>query len=467
MKSLWLEKVIDSVADRGRELLKLRANDASPRNIENLCRSLISQKGEASGTALAREVITEYNNGASEERLAFFEMLHARFGYDETAIIDAAERFKSTRKLDDYFALAATIEPDRQELFRRINIAPNGPQAIVAMRADLLGLLDQRPHLRAVDADLRQLLATWFNRGFLNLQRIDWRTSAAVLEKLIQYESVHAIQSWADLQRRLEIDRRCFAFFHPALPEDPLIFVEAALVKGMSDTIDPLLDINAPVLPPGEADSVIFYSINNCLDGLKGVSFGNFLIKQVTTELAREFSGLRLFATLSPMPLFSCALQDAQIFTEERLHRILKQDAKNICDAAAEIDLRHAVTKLMSEPQEHRKLLTRAMKKLGLAYLVCTRIGSRLLDPVAYFHLSNGARLERINVFANSTPQGISESKGLMVNYRYVPEEFESNHEAFVNRQEIPVSKALAKDFKSVSEAWLQSDEVASSVLLK
>jgi malonyl-CoA decarboxylase len=167
------------------------------------------------------------------------------------------------------------------------------------------------------------------------------------------------------------------------------------------------------------------------------------------------------------MPLFSRALQDAQMFTEERLHGILREDAKNICNAAAEIDLRDAVTKLMREPQEHRKLLSRAMKKLGLAYLTCTRIGTRLLDPVAHFHLSNGARLERINVFANSTPQGLRESMGLMVNYRYLPEEFETNHEAFVKRQEIPVSKELEKELKSVSEAWLRSDEVASSVLLK
>jgi malonyl-CoA decarboxylase len=466
MKSLWLEKVIDSVADRGRDLLKLRGNDASSRNIEYLCRSLISEKGEASGTALAREVITEYHSGARDERLAFFQMLYERFGYDENAIIDAAERFKSTRDPGDYLELAATIEPARQELFRRINVAPNGPQAIVAMRADLLGLLDRSPHLRAVDADMRQLLATWFNRGFLNLQRIDWRTSAVVLEKLIQYDSVHEIRSWADLRRRLETDRRCFAFFHPALPEDPLIFVEVALVKGMSDTIDPLLDVNAPVLPPGKANSVIFYSINNCLDGLRGVSFGNFLIKQVATELAREFSGLKLFSTLSPMPMFSRALRDEQIFSEERLLGILREDAGKLCDTAVETDVRHALTKLMDDPQEHKKLLTRAMKKLGLAYLTCARVGERLLDPVAYFHLSNGARLERINVFANSAPRGIKESMGLMVNYRYLPEQFESNHEAFVNRHEIPVSRALAREFKSVSEVWsCAGDGVAAAVM--
>jgi malonyl-CoA decarboxylase len=460
MKSLWLEKVLDSVADRGRELLKLRDDDSSSADIENLCHSLISEKGEASGTALAREVITQYRNISPEERLPFFEALYEKFGYDEAAIVDAADRFKSTRNVDDYLLLAAYIEPLRQQLFRRINIAPNGTQAIVDMRADLLDLLEQHPHLQVVDADLRDLLATWFNRGFLHLQRIDWRTSAAVLEKLIQYESVHEIRSWADLQRRLEADRRCFAFFHPALPEDPLIFVEPALVSGMSDTIEPLLDVDAPILAPEEADSVIFYSINNCLEGLQGVSFGNFLIKQVATELGREFSGLKLFSTLSPMPLFSRALRDAQIFTDERLHAILHEDANNICDAAAEHDLRNALMKLLGDPEADKTLLVRTMKTLGLAYLTCAQKRFRLYDPVASFHLSNGARLERINVFANNTPQGLKESHGLMVNYRYVPGEFESNHEAFVNRQEIPLSKALAKDFKRVSEAWLRSDDL-------
>ena len=454
MKSLWLDRVIDSVADRGRELLNLRNNGKSSINLERLCFALLSEKGEASGTALAREVIINYSKLAEQQRVAFFEMLNSKFGPDEQAIVDAADEFKASRDVDDYLTLSKAIEPARQKLFRRINIAPNGIDAIVAMRADLLKILEAQPHLKAVDADLRHLLTSWFNRGFLQLQRIDWHTSATILEKLISYESVHEIQSWADLRRRLASDRRCFAFFHPALPEEPLIFMEAALVTGLSDTIAPLLDINEPVLEPKQADSVIFYSINNCLEGLKGISFGNFLIKQVATVLASEFPGLKLFSTLSPMPLFNQALKDPDVFNVERLVTILKDDKQSLCRAADEPDLNRALYNLLSDPLAHEKVLQRPLTKLGIAYLTYAKKANKIYDPVAYFHLSNGARLERINAFANTSPRGLQESVGLMVNYRYIPEEFESNHEAFVHRQEIPLSRKLLKDFRTLKDAW-------------
>lgn len=453
MKSLWLDRVIDSVADRGRELLRLPGGDKSA-DIEKLCLALLSEKGEASGTALAREVIRAYQEMTDAERLAFFELLNTRFGPDRQAILAAAEAYRATTGIDDYLALSKAVEPARQGLFRRINIAPNGIAAIVAMRADLIRELKPYPDLRAVDADLRHLLESWFNRGFLQLRRIDWGTSATILEKLINYESVHEIQSWADLHRRLAADRRCFAFFHPALPDDPLIFVEAALAKGISETIEPLLDVDAQVLDPRQADSVIFYSINNCLDGLKGVSFGNFLIKQVATELAREIPGIKVFSTLSPLPRFMQAIDDPGIFTEKRLAAIFKEDAGNIRDAAGEEELSRATAKLLADPVPHRELLDKPLRRLGLAYLTCPRYKNRPYDPVAYFHLSNGARLERINSFANLSAAGLQQSAGLMVNYRYIPEEFESNHEAFVHRREIPLSKKLQKDYKHVKESW-------------
>lgn len=454
MKSLWLDRVIDSVADRGRELLNLRSNGRSTTNMRRLCLALLSEKGEASGTALAREVIINYKYMHSDERVAFFQMLDREFGPDKQAIFTAADQFKASEDVDDYLALSKAIEPARQRLFRRINTAPNGIDAIVGMRADLLHMLEAQPHLKAVDADLRHLLASWFNRGFLQLQRIDWHTSAAILEKLINYESVHEIQSWGDLQRRLAADRRCFAFFHPALPEEPLIFMEAALVTGLADTIAPLLDVDQPVIEPKRADSVIFYSINNCLAGLKGISFGNFLIKQVATELAREFPGLKLFSTLSPMPMFSRALRDPEVFSEQRLSGVLKNDAQSLCKEADEEDIGKALLKLLRDPVAHKKVMQQPLKKLGLAYLTQAKRGQKLYDPVAYFHLSNGARLERINAFANVSPRGLQESAGLMVNYRYIPEEFESNHEAFVHRQEIPLSRKLLKDFRLLKEAW-------------
>lgn len=454
MKSLWLEHVIDSVADRGRELLNLRANDKSSANMEKLCRALLSEKGEASGTALAREVVRIYKGMKDNERFAFYEMLTTKFGPDEELIISTAEDFKAAPDLDNYLALSRAMEPARQKLFRHINTAPSGIEAIVGIRADLLEVLDQHPEFRSIDVDLKHLLSSWFNRGFLQMQRIDWRTSATILEKLINYESVHEIRSWADLRRRLAADRRCFAFFHPALPEEPLIFVEAALVNGMSETMTPLLDVDAPVLKPGEADSVIFYSINNCLEGLRGISFGNFLIKQVATELAREFPGLKLFSTLSPMPLFMQALRNHEIFTDERLTSILKEDAEKLIETAGMEPLRDALMFMLSDPVSFQETLDRPLRRLGLAYLTHAQRGNRLYDPVAYFHLSNGARLERVNAFANFSQQGLEESAGLMVNYRYVPEEFESNHEAFVHRLEIPLSKKLAKEFRGMKDFW-------------
>ena len=456
MKSYWLGRFKDSVADRGRELLRLRGNTKSATGIETLCLALLSEKGEASGTALAREVVNHYRGMTQDQQIEFFEMLDTKFGADEDAIIDAADQYKANRAPADYIALRKAIEPARQRLFRRINIAPDGTQAIVAMRADLLKTINQHPHLNAVEADLKRMLTLWFNRGFLVLQRIDWRTSATILEKLINYESVHEIQSWSDLRRRLARDRRCFAFFHPALPEEPLIFVEAALVKGMSDTIAPLLDEQTPILNPDEADSVIFYSINNCLNGLRGISFGNFLIKQVATELAWEFPAIKLFSTLSPMPLFRHALSDPEVFGEARLAAILGNDAKTICDMAGEQNLIKAVERVLDDPLSHIDTISRPLTRLGLAYLVHAKQAQHPYDPVALFHLSNGARLERINAFANTSPRGMDESAGLMVNYRYSPENFESNHEAFVHRQEITLSKKLQKDNKGMKESWHQ-----------
>jgi len=454
MKSLWLGRVRESVADRGRELLGLRGNAKPAANIEKLCLALLSEKGEASGTALAREVVLHYESMTESEKIAFFELLNTRFAPDQEAIFRAVDIYRDAPEPDHYLALRKATEPARQRLFRRINIAPNGIQAIVAMRADLLKILDQHPEFRVVDADLKYLLKSWFNRGFLVLQRIDWGTSAAILEKLINYESVHEIQSWGDLQRRLAADRRCFAFFHPALPEDPLIFVEVALVKGMSDTIGPLLDEKTPVLNPEEADSVIFYSINNCLTGLRGISFGNFLIKQVATELAREFPGIKLFSTLSPIPLFKRTLNDPEVFNETRLAAILGDDARMICQAADEKDVVKAIEKLLARPSKHKDIISGPLERLGLAYLALVKRGNKPFDPVAYFHLSNGARLERINVFANTLPAGLEQSAGMMVNYRYIPGDFESNHEAFVHQNRVNLSRKLLKKLRTIKEQW-------------
>jgi malonyl-CoA decarboxylase len=276
------------------------------------------------------------------------------------------------------------------------------------------------------------------------------------LEKLIGYESVHEINGWPDLRRRLEEDRRCFAFFHPALVEDPIIFVEVALSKGLTGDLEPLLNIQAPVLVPEAADTAIFYSINNCLRGLRGVPFGNFLIKQVVSELATELPNIQVYSTLSPLPQFSRALRDQRNedgFTHYRISRLLADDSRNLTQAARRRDPVEALLQLLEEPLAHRNVLAKPLERLALAYLTQVREGGKLYDPVATFHLSNGARLERINSFGSLRSYGLKASFGVTANYRYLPAELEENHERFV-RGEIQVANGLVSDHKAVAQAW-------------
>ncbi|HKK14818.1 MAG TPA: malonyl-CoA decarboxylase family protein, partial [Gammaproteobacteria bacterium] len=292
---------------------------------------------------------------------------------------------------------------------------------------------------------------SWFNRGFLQLRTIDWSSPAETLEKLIGYESVHAVTGWDDLRRRMMADRRCFAFFHPAMPDEPLIFVEVALVRGLAESVQPLLDPRAPVLDCAEADTAMFYSINNTQAGLRGISFGDFLIKQVLTELNAEIPRLRHFATLSPLPRFAAVLRAALDGKDEglspgRLKALLGKQAEALCAAAGEKRPLQALGRLLETPEAGRaELLDEPLTRVALAYLTARRPDGRLLDPVASFHLSNGARLERINTFADMSEHGLTGSFGVMVNYVYVPEEVEANHERFVGAGEIVMSKSLAR----------------------
>ena len=306
MRPSRLNQVLNSVADAGRELLRRSppAGRLRERSPSALCEALLSTRGEASGTALARDVAEAYSAMNPAEKHAFFATLAADYGPDPAAIHAAGDDYKAAAGCDTLMALTAAIEPPRQELFRRINMAPNGTAAVVAMREDLLTLLPDDPSLKAVDVDLVHLLTSWFNRGFLHLERIDWESPAALLQKIMTYEAVHPMAGWADLRRRLADDRRCFAFFHPALPDEPLIFVEVALVRGIASAVQPLIAGTEDKLDPAKADAAIFYAINNCRVGLIGISFGNFLIKQVVVELAQELPGLKTFATLSPVPGF-------------------------------------------------------------------------------------------------------------------------------------------------------------------
>ena len=290
---------------------------------------------------------------------------------------------------------------------------------MVELRRRLLRGLRAHPEWAALDFDLLHLLRSWFNRGFLVLERIDWRTSAMVLEKLIAYEAVHEIKGWPDLHRRLETDRRCFAFFHPALPDEPLIFIEVALARSMSSRVQPLLDVDAPVGAPDEARCAVFYSITNCQEGLRGISFGNFLIKQVAVELQRELPHLRSFATLSPLPGFRQWVERQDVEGIEALARPGWQQSGK------------------SDP------LPMLLQQLCAYYLLHAKQGSQPLDPVARFHLGNGARLERINWLGDTSDHGIARSAGMMVNYVYRLDEVERNHELFVNENRVIASREV------------------------
>jgi malonyl-CoA decarboxylase len=421
-----------------------------------MCRHLLSERGEASQTALAQEIINAYWKMNASQRLQFFEMLSHDFAPDQAALLRAAANYQAAPGPSSLAALSAAVESPRQELFRRINTASRGTATLVAMR-EQLSLSGENGNFASIDNDLRHLFRSWFNRGFLHLERISWHTSALILEKLIGYESVHEINGWPDLRRRLEADRRCFAFFHPALVEEPIIFVEVALSNGLTGDLEPLLDIQAPVLAPEKADTALFYSINNCLRGLRGVPFGNFLIKQVVSELASELPNIKTYSTLSPLPTFSKALRDQRSengFTRDRISRLLADHAAKLTQTARRRDVVEALFLLLEKPLANRTVLKKPLELLALAYLTQVRQGGgKLYDSVATFHLSNGARIERINAFGNLRPYGLQASFGVTVNYRYLVADLEENHERFV-RGEIQIADNLASDYEAVSRIW-------------
>jgi len=404
------------------------------RNAIAFCHALLSERGEVSEAALAREALAAYRELPDSGRVLFFDLLASEFGADRSALLAAMDRYRDQPTPQNLIALQRATEPPRQEMFRRLNTAPGATGVLVAMRSHLLQGLKAHPAWQAIDADLSHLFTSWFNRGFLALQRIDWRTSALVLEKLARYEAVHAVSGWRDLHRRLEADRRCFAFFHPALPYEPLIFIEVALTKGISNKVQPLLDQASPVSDPLEADTAIFYSITNCQDGLRGIHFGNLLIKQVAQQLGQEFPRLRNFATLSPVPGFRAWLGTiGKELAAVEGGRALAETIDRIDDK----DWRK------NEPLAQR--LEAALVPLCAYYLIHARHNGDALDPVARFHLGNGASLERINWLADTSRRGMQHSAGLMVNYLYRLEEVEENHEIYVKEQRVAASRQVTK----------------------
>ena len=458
----WLERLWSSIADRGRRFAPIPAPHVP--NLERarqLTQSLLSERGEASGAAISKALLLALKTLDAPERLQYYLFLAQNFSPDEAALSKAAEHYLKTRSQEDAAILAQVSEPPRQEVLRRMNMAQGGTALLVGLRRDLQAMIKSQPVLKLLDADLRHLFSSWFNRGFLELRRIDWQTSAAVLEKLIAYEAVHEIQGWDDLRRRLAPDRRCFGFFHPALPDEPLIFVEVALVSGLANSVQSLLERDTDeakqITNASKADSAIFYSISNCQDGLRGISFGNFLIKQVVDELQGELPGIKHFATLSPVPGFRAWL--TQRLAEKGLPEIVLSvdERQALLEAAsmppeaahAQDDIVSALQALLSQDSwakmpRSREVLRPALLQLAAVYLTQAAALKFRIDPVARFHLGNGARLERINWMANANKAGLKESYGIMVNYLYDPATIEENHEVFVRDQRVVHGKSVA-----------------------
>ena len=448
----WLERILNTVADRGRELLGLR-DDAAQDSLTSLCQRLIAGRGEATNVALAREILQRFELLDQPARTDFFIALAEQFGPDPERIGAAVAAFHNDRP-DTLVQLLHAVEPPRQELFRRLNMAPLGTASLVGMRAQLIDRLPAQPLLNSVDADFRHLLASWFNRGFLRLQRIDWHSPAVVLEKLMRYESVHPIKGWDDIRRRLAADRRCYGFFHPALPDEPLIFVEVALTRQVATRIAPLIDPQAPVTDPYAADTAMFYSINNALKGLRGISFGNFLLKQVLSELGDELPQLKHFVTLSPMPRLAEGLEmllggEVAGWPTDVLDKVLAEHQAVLQSLSGLANPSEAMRVLLHQTDgAQQAALAAPLARLALLYLAEIKQSARqCFDPVAGFHLANGAILERINPGADASQKGQAQSHGVMVNYRYDPEQVVANHEAYVQDGRIVMSRALQREY--------------------
>jgi malonyl-CoA decarboxylase len=441
LNASFFSEMLQSIADRGRALIQRRepARERSAGLVE-LCEALLSGRGEASGVALAGEILARYATLTIGPRIAFFEALDTTFGHDRARIDAAIAAWRQSPSAASAAELNRASEPRRLELFRRLNLAPGGTAALVRMREQLMDAMDHREDLAAIDADFAHLFSSWFNRGFLVLRRIDWSTPALILQKIIHYEAVHQIRDWDDLRRRIDLpDRRCYAFFHPALVEDPLIFVEVALTREIPGAIAPILGDKRDVVDPARATTATFYSITNCQRGLTGVSFGHFLIKQVVEEVSREFPRMSTFVTLSPAPNFA-----------NWLKRERDQEASLALD-----DEDRAVLAALDEAEWWRveetcERVREPLLRAAAWYYLRARNGRGLpVDAVARFHLGNGARLERLDWLGDTSERALAQSHGLMVNYLYDLDYIERNHEAYAQQHTVVASSTVRRLVRS------------------
>ena len=447
LRSAWRE-----IAESARGVLAgAPRSEGSAADTDQLRQQMLScldgRGGEVTARARAADLGRTYLSLDGEGRERFLRLLAGEFDVDRSEIDRWCSALINTSGADQRGtaerALRAALEPPRITLLRQFNALPEGVKFLVDRRAELIDLRQRDPVLAGLEEDLKRLLANWFDIGFLELKRITWESPAALLEKLMAYEAVHEIRGWTDLKNRLEADRRCFAFFHPRMPDEPLIFVEVALVAGMTGDIHGLLDEAAPIGDPHAADTAIFYSISNCQRGLAGISFGDFLIKRVVDALATELPRLKVFATLSPVPGFRAWLErQSQAAQGDMLLPAERSAIEALGGEATDGDL----TTLLERQDDPRiaAALRDPLIRLCARYLLYERTSSgRALDPVAHFHLSNGARVERLNWLGDTSPKGLQQSAGIMVNYLYRLPEIEANHEAYRGEGRVAAASAI------------------------
>ena len=429
-----LKEIISSIADVGQKLFKkteLKKNDLD--TILSLCDDLISNKGAAFGITVARDITDLYQELTLENKLLFFQKINEKYKPNHTKVAEAIETYQKTQNDKNLYKLFITSEGKRRELFKRMNMAPNGISTIVSLREDLLKVLDEHKDLKPLDDDLRELFKSWFNPGFLKLAKITWDTKAAVLEKIMKYERVHEIKDMDELKRRLGEDRRFFSYFHPALEDEPIIFVQVALTNGLGKSIQ---EITKPRTEGDKNyDSATFYSISNCQEGLSRVTLGNFLIKRVVFEIQEELPNIKNFGTLSPIPGF----RDWFSYLEDnKIKNIIGNIPIENIKFLKSPDLKPGDPRIVSNKD--------ALLKLVSHYLINEKNHKKLpVNDVCRFHLGNGAIIDDIIINANVSEVGLNRSFGVMVNYLYELKSIEKNHEDYINNKKVIVSDKVKK----------------------
>lgn len=456
MNSSMFSDILNSIANRGLALTNRFDNGwfaKSGDELSRACESLMSAQGEASGIAISREILMSYSKLPRQEKAVFFKLLRDRYGADERAVEEAAKRYLSDKSSANLAELSLKSRPARYELLMRLNQAPEATHALVQMRADLLGFVKEDKTLKTVDADFSDLFTAWFNRGFLELQNIDWETPATILEKLIKYEAVHNISGWDELRERIDPpDRHIYAFFHPRLKNEPLIFVEVALTAQMPSSVDNILLKDRMPLDPEAAKVATFYSISNCQMGLRGIPLGNFLIKQVVKDLKLRHPNLKDFVTLSPIPSLNAWFNKARDKTDYVL-------PKKFEAAWLKVNQSDVRDQFIDEKTVSKDILP----AIGWYLSHIKRGHNRPNDPVAAFHLGNGARLERINWAADQSDKGVKQSNCMMVNYRYLLDDIEKNHEQFANEGIVAQSPQIRRSVRDFSQKVLNFERQEKS----